>query len=191
MMQTITILDSQILLWIQQNLHTNGATAFWEFMTDLGNKGFLWILIILGLLIRKRSRFVGLTASLAFVMNTLVCNGILKHLVARPRPFSMFTDIVPLIMPPTDFSFPSGHTSISFAIAFVLYALLPRRWGIPAVVTAFLIGLSRLYLEFHYPSDVLAGAIIGFAVAKLAVGFMKKRKPVAIPAALQGSTELH
>lgn len=139
MMQTMTFLDAQLLLWIQQNLRSDAATVFWEFMTDLGNMGFLWILITVGLLIRSKTRSIGLTAALAIVLNTVISNGILKLWVARPRPFSTFTEIIPLITPPVDFSFPSGHTSSSFAVAFVLFALLPRRWGVGALVTAALI----------------------------------------------------
>ena len=176
MMQMITALDARLLLLIQQDLHSEAATVFWEFMTDLGNMGILWIFIILLLLCRRRTRLTGWTAALAFLLNTVACNGILKLWVARPRPFTVFTEIVPLIPPPADFSFPSGHTSCAFAVAFVLYALLPRRWGVTALVTATLIGLSRLYLEVHYPTDVLVGVLIGFAAAKLALWIMEKRK---------------
>lgn len=69
MMQTMTFLDAQLLLWIQQNLRSDAATVFWEFMTDLGNMGFLWILITVGLLIRSKTRSIGLTAALAIVLN--------------------------------------------------------------------------------------------------------------------------
>lgn len=174
MMQTITFLDSQILLWIQQNLRSNMATVFWEFMTDLGNMGLLWILVAVGLLLRRRTRSIGFTAALAIVMNTVISNGILKLWVARPRPFVTYADIIPLITPPVDFSFPSGHTSSSFAVAFVLFALLPRRWGVGALVAAALISLSRLYLGVHYPTDVLTGVLIAYGVSKMAVWAVKK-----------------
>ncbi len=174
MMQTMNFLDAQLLLWIQQNLRSDAATVFWEFMTDLGNMGFLWILITVGLLIRSKTRSIGLTATLAIVLNTVISNGILKLWVARPRPFTTFSEIIPLITPPVDFSFPSGHTSSSFAVAFVLFALLPRRWGVGALVTAALISLSRLYLGVHYPTDVLTGVLIGYGVAKMAVWAVKK-----------------
>lgn len=191
MMQTMTFLDAQLLLWIQQNLRSDAATVFWEFMTDLGNMGFLWILITVGLLIRSKTRSIGLTAVLSIVLNTVISNGILKLWVARPRPFSTFTEIIPLITPPVDFSFPSGHTSSSFAVAFVLFALLPRRWGVGALVTAALISLSRLYLGVHYPTDVLTGVLIGYGVAKMAVWAVKKWEARRISASQWHSAKLY
>lgn len=174
MLQTITSLDSQILFWIQQNIRSDSATLFWEFMTDLGNIGILWIFVTLILLFRKKTRTAGITAALAILMDTVISNGILKTWIARPRPFLTYTDIMPIIPPPTDFSFPSGHTAIAFAVAFVIYELLPRRYSIPALVTAALIGMSRLYLGVHYPTDILAGILIGFAIAKTAVWLIQK-----------------
>ncbi|MEQ8196949.1 MAG: phosphatase PAP2 family protein, partial [Clostridiaceae bacterium] len=64
-----------------------------------------------------------------------------------------------------DYSFPSGHTGSSFAAAVIFFLTLPKKYGIPAMVLAFLIGLSRLYLGVHYPSDVISGAIIGTIIA--------------------------
>lgn len=169
MWQTLNTFDSQILFWIQENIRNDSATVFWEFMTDLGNTGLLWIFMALFLLLRKKTRQTGLAASLAIAINTVISNGILKLWVARPRPFLTYTDLTPMIPPPTDFSFPSGHTSCAFAVAFVLYEYLPKRYSIPILAVAAFIGLSRLYLGVHYPSDVLAGVLIGFAVAKIAV----------------------
>lgn len=174
MLQTITNLDYQILLWIQQNLRSEMATDFWESMTDMGNAGIFWLAVALVLLARRKTRFVGAAASLAIFLDVIITNGILKLLIARPRPFLTDTDITPLIPPPAGFSFPSGHSVSSFAVAFVLYQLLPKRYGIPAVIIAVLIALSRLYLGVHYPSDVLAGLFIGFAISKAAIWLTQK-----------------
>jgi len=75
---------------------------------------------------------------------------------------------MPLIAKPTDFSFPSGHTASSFAIACVIFRMLPNRYGSPAMILAFLIGFSRLYVGIHYPSDVLFGMISGIGISYLA-----------------------
>ncbi len=173
-LQTITNLDYQILIWIQQNLRSDMATDFWESMTDMGTAGIFWLAIAAVLLMRKKTRLVGAAASLALFLDVVLTNGILKLLVGRPRPFLTDTDIIPLIPPPAGFSFPSGHSVSSFAVAFVLYQMLPKRFGIPAVVIAVLIALSRLYLGVHYPSDVLAGLFIGFAISKAAIWLAQK-----------------
>lgn len=168
--------ESAALLWIQMHLRSEGATAFWESMTDLGNSGFLWIAIVMALLVWKKTRQVGTTAFLSLVINVAVTNGLLKLWVARPRPFTTYEEIIPLIAPPLDFSFPSGHSAASFAVAFVLYQKLPRKYGIPALAVAVLIAFSRLYLGVHYPSDVLAGVMVGFLASQAALYLMKKGK---------------
>ena len=85
----------------------------------------------------------------------------LKPMVARPRPYETWTDMVLLISRPSDFSFPSGHTCAAFACALILLWMLPRGQGIPFVILAALIGFSRLYLGVQYPSDVLGGFLVG------------------------------
>ena len=161
--------EAEILLWIQQYMRSDIATLFWEEITDLGNGGLIWIILAVGLCLYKKTRGVGATAALAILLNVIVTNGILKLWVARPRPFTTFEAINPLIAPPADFSFPSGHSACSFAVAFVLYQLLPKRYGIPALGLAACIGLSRLYLGVHYPTDVLAGVGIGCLAAEMAI----------------------
>ena len=174
MLQFSTNLDYQVLIWIQQNLRGSMATDFWESMTDMGNAGIFWLAVIVILLVRKKTRFAGAASFLALCLDVIITNGILKLLIARPRPFLTNTDITPLIPPPAGFSFPSGHSVSSFAVAFVLYQLLPKRYGVPAVIIAVLIALSRLYLGVHYPSDVLAGMIIGLVISKTAIWLTKK-----------------
>ena len=93
-------------------------------------------------------------------------------MVGRIRPYDLlgFSILVP---PLADFSFPSGHTSSSFAAATAIYAM-NRKWGIVAYVFAVLMGISRLYLGVHFPTDVLAGAVIGFVMAKLTLWVLGK-----------------
>ena len=68
-----------------------------------------------------------------------------------------------LVAIPKDYSFPSGHTMHSFIVAAVLMHY-DKRLGIPALVMAFLVGISRMYLYVHFPTDVLAGAVLGTAI---------------------------
>jgi undecaprenyl-diphosphatase len=86
-------------------------------------------------------------------------------MVARTRPYN-FGDVVLLIEEPQDYSFPSGHTTASFALAFVLLMekLKLNRINIyiPILVLATLVGFSRLYLYVHYPTDILASVVIAY-----------------------------
>ena len=105
------------------------------------------------------------------LLGSLVFNNmIVKNIVARPRPYRMIEALSILIPEPGEYSFPSGHTSSSFAAGVVLYLMLPKKYGIPAMVLAFLIGISRLYVGVHYPTDVLGGMVMGTLIA---VGVVK------------------
>lgn len=96
----------------------------------------------------------------ALALEVLCCNLILKPFVARIRPCDINTAVHLLVPRPDDFSFPSGHTGASFAATSALY-FSRSRLRFPALVSAVLIGFSRLYLYVHYPTDVLAGAVLG------------------------------
>lgn len=161
-------MDGQILIWIQENLRFAFLTPVMKFITHLGDAGFFWILLTLGLLIFKKTRRVGVMSAVALLGALLIDNIILKNLVGRIRPYEVVEGLQCLIGAQKDFSFPSGHTGSSFASAVVCFKELPKRYGIPLLVLAFLIAFSRLYVGVHYPTDVLAGMVIGTLVALLA-----------------------
>jgi undecaprenyl-diphosphatase len=98
-------------------------------------------------------------------ITTSLLNALFKYAVQRDRPPTIILDPKPLMEVPTTSSFPSGHTSTSFACAYVISRLAPRL-TIPVFVLAALIGFSRVYVGVHYPLDVIAGAIFGLIVAK-------------------------
>lgn len=171
-------LDGDILLFIQQYLRNDFLTPIFKFITSLGNYGWFWIVLSLMLLVPRKTRWIGITALIALIIGTLITNVILKNMVARIRPYEVVDGLVLLVEKQKDFSFPSGHSCASFAAAMVYYRMLPRRWGIPAVVLAALISFSRLYVGVHYPTDVLAGIMIGcfaaWAACKIRDTFLVK-----------------
>ena len=97
---------------------------------------------------------------ISLAINAFFTNITLKDLIARPRPFHVSDEILPLIALPSSFSFPSGHTSGSLTAALALYKTTPKKYGVPAVILAALIGISRIYVGVHYPTDVLGGVVI-------------------------------
>ena len=162
-------MDLEILLWIRDSLHTPFTEAFFPAVSFLGNAGLIWLITAAVLLCVRRWRRVGvlLIAALAF---TFVCNDlVIKPLVARPRPFLDHPELFLLIEPPSSWSFPSGHSASSFSAAAVLLWEGRRPWGIAALVLAALIAFSRAFLFVHYPSDILIGSLIGFALGSLCV----------------------
>ena len=128
-------------------------------VTHLGDHGIFWILFALALLCIPRTRRLGVCVALALILDLLLCNVLIKPLVARPRPYAL-REIELLIDAPKDFSFPSGHAAAAFAAASAL-ALRRSRLTVPALLLALVICFSRLYLYVHYPTDVLAGIFLG------------------------------
>lgn len=156
----ITNIELSILLFIQENLR-GAMNGFWIFITSLGDGGWFWIAIGVMLLFFKKTRTAGFTLLIALLINSCLTNLTLKDLFARPRPYTQTTELVTLIERLSSYSFPSGHTSVSFSGALVLYRMMPKKIGIPAVILAALIGFSRLYVGVHYPTDVLGGIVVG------------------------------
>lgn len=112
--------------------------------------------------VKKQAIFIGE----AFLVNAFITTA-LKHTIKRHRPFKTYTDIDQAAST-VGYSFPSGHTSSAFATATSL-SLAYHKWYViaPSFVWASAVGYSRMHLGVHYPSDVVAGAIIGSGSAYL------------------------
>lgn len=166
-MQGLTTLDFQILHAIQRNFSCSVLDFLMPKITALGNGGILWILLAILLLILPKTRKNGIQLGVGCVGCGLIGNLFLKNVIARNRP-CWIEDHTMLIAMPTDFSFPSGHTMVSFAAATVLWHW-NRKVGIAAYLLAAVIAFSRLYLFVHFPSDVFAGAVIGILIGIAAI----------------------
>lgn len=153
--------DGAILLWIQEYLRGTVLNAFFTFYTALGNTGMLWLVVSVAMLCFKKTRKAGAAALFALAIGFVCTNIVLKPLVQRTRPWLVVEGLTVLISEGDPYSFPSGHTCASFAAACAWRPYLPERWGNTAVVFAVLMGFSRLYVGVHFPSDVLAGALVG------------------------------
>ena len=158
MLEFIQSADWSILHWIQENLRCGALDALLPKLTLLGEAGAIWIAVAMGLLLTKKYRKYGVCLSLALVAGLLICNVGLKNIVARPRP-CWLESIDLLVKNPRDYSFPSGHTWSAVAGAWVATAAL---------------AFSRLYLFVHFPSDVLAGALMGALLGLLATALQKR-----------------
>lgn len=171
-MEWLQDFDISILLFIQEYIRVEAWDSFWKVITFLGNGGWFWLAFSFLLIILKKTRIIGVTSLLSIGLGALITNLILKNLVARIRPYELTTAIIPLIAKPTDYSFPSGHTTASFACACICYRMLPKRYGIPILFLAILIAFSRLYVGVHYPTDVAGGILVGWIGSWFAYRFI-------------------
>lgn len=158
--------DWSILHWIQETLTCPLFDVLMPKITLLGNGGAVWLLAAGGLLCTKKYRRQGLILLGGLAAGVLVGNVCLKNLVARPRPCWLDESVRLLIASPTDYSFPSGHT-LSSVIGATILTKTDQRFGYAAIPLAALIAFSRLYLYVHFPSDVLAAAVLGIAIGLL------------------------
>ena len=182
------------ILDLLQKLHTPIGDQVMCTITKLGNAGAIWIMLTLILLLIPKTRRCGAVLTVALIINTILCNGIIKPFVARPRPCDVNMAIQLLIPRPSDWSFPSGHTSAAFASASALFfhayssigaavsesrTAAKKVWK-PVLLLAFLIAFSRLYLYVHYPTDVLGGVLLGllsgYIGSRLVLWLMDRKK---------------
>ncbi len=172
-MKEILQLDYALLDAIAAQLQNALFDVLMPFFSRISAHGELWILLGLLLLCIPGQRKRGLSLWLALLLSVLVCNLLLKNWVARPRPFELREGIELLVRAPGGFSFPSGHTSASFAAAFALF-FQRSKLAAPALILAALIAFSRLYLYVHFPTDVLGGILLGLLLGYAATKLFSK-----------------
>jgi undecaprenyl-diphosphatase len=165
MLEFLWNLDGNILLFLQEYVRNPVLTPVMKVITTLGNGGAIWIALTILLLAIPKTRKIGCMSLIALLGTLLVNNMLLKNLVARTRPYEVIEGLTYIVRKPSDYSFPSGHAGCSFSAACIMYRRLPRRYGVPALILAILISVSRLYVGVHYPSDVLFGVISGIAIS--------------------------
>ncbi len=167
-------IDDLILLSFRQNGNTSipvGPAWLMDFMTDISSLGSVSIIVAVTLFV-SGCMIVKKNFNLLWIILFAAIGGglldlLLKYLFARPRP-----EIVPHLVNVESWSFPSGHSVMSAVIYLSLAVIfipvdmdrsIKKYILTSAVIISFLIGVSRIYLGVHYPSDVLAGWMLGTA----------------------------
>lgn len=172
-------------LYALQDIRTPALDTVMAFLSDLGNNGILWMAIALLLIILPKWRRGGLQMAASMLFCFIVGNLILKNAVGRLRPCQIDTTIDLIVKIPYDSSFPSGHTLHAMTASLSLY-FINKKWGIPALVLAVLIAFSRMYNFMHFPTDVLAGAVLGIAGACLMQWIFARKEVQVEQAAIEG-----
>lgn len=130
--------------------------------TQLSNAGITWVLVALLLIWSPKNRKSGLVLISALITQLILIEIGLKHAIGRLRPAKALDEITlrDMLTDIDSFSFPSGHSMVSFLGADFLGRRFPT-WRLPLLVIALIIALSRPVVGAHYPSDIFVGAILG------------------------------
>lgn len=135
-------------------------------ITNLGGLFFSTLLIIILLLFAgDKYRLMGFEMFIVLIFSQAIVHS-LKRLLSRERPYKILEQLNTFGINLKDYSFPSGHTAASFSIATTIAVNLPHL-SILVFILAIIVGISRIYLGVHYPTDVVAGMFIGLVIAFL------------------------
>jgi len=169
-LERITRWDEALALRLNRAGRSRWVHAPFRVISRLGD-GIAWYALMLALLLRFGTDAA--PAVLHMIVAGLTCTALYKWLkgrTLRPRPYESHPGILPFAAPLDHYSFPSGHTL--HAVAFSLVAVAYYPWlAWLAVPFTLLVATSRVMLGLHYPSDVVAGALIGATVAGVSFTF--------------------
>ena len=149
--------DLKILRFMRTRGHSPGLESAAKALGKAGNHGAVWVVLGVALALLDPSRRESWLICAALGPLAIVLNYAIKLAVRRPRP--VLEGLPPLGGAPSSLSFPSAHALSSFAVATAMFRVDPATAG--ALFVALAISLGRPYLGMHYPSDVLAGALLG------------------------------
>ena len=163
----------QAVLGMMQLMRCSFLDSFVVYLSYITTSGILWIVLGVVLLFVRRTRATGIVLLASLTVVFLTGDLLLKHVVDRARPFAVDTSIALLIKAPSGASFPSTHSCLAAASTVVLFAR-NKVLGFVALALTLCIAFSRLYLYVHYPTDVLAGLLLGVLCALLVLHIFRK-----------------
>jgi undecaprenyl-diphosphatase len=177
-MDALLAIDTYLLLAINHLPHSDILNTIAHICSGVGQWGTIWVVVAIILFYREEVRdhlfFIPFIA-VGFLSG--ISEVILKWIIARPRPTSDMG--VYVLADPGNYSFPSTHATVSFAFAYICTVVEPKL-RVLVYTFAVVISLSRIYLGVHYPSDILAGALLGTGVGMIVrhieLNFLRSKK---------------
>lgn len=165
-------IDNRTLQYVNRKFQNSLLDKIMPIITATADGGMIWMVVSACLLINKDNRVNGTMVISSLLLSTILGEGIIKHIIKRKRPFIDEEGNDLLIAKPITYSFPSGHTSSSFAAVGILIAT-SNSLSICFLIWAILIGFSRIYLKVHYFTDVFIGMILGIICSSIIVNVFK------------------
>ncbi len=167
----MSVSELDVLIWIRDNMSNAFLDLASEAADILASGAAVYCLALL-LMVPRRTRELGILVFAAEAVCDILFEVPLKEVTARDRPFMEYP--VNLLIPaPTNYSFPSGHTANASVLALSVL-IYDRKWGAASLVWAAFVAFSRLYLFVHWPTDVLAGALVAAVCVWAVRGLMKR-----------------
>ena len=182
MIDSLLIADGAVRAWLVTH-HTPWLDQIMWLLSVAGVGGSIWVAIaaVMASWV-PRLRAPAWQVVLAVVLAQAIVDWTVKPIIARPRPFVADTRARVVGYHPETYSFPSGHTTTSFAAATVLAFAITRRRAAVTWALASAVAISRIYIGVHYPLDVAVGALVGVLIGILVTGgraWYIRRSPVA------------
>lgn len=156
--------DDRVIHFMNQTIRCKFFDFFFYHVTNLAGPTALVLFCTVPMpFLKSTGRLVLLEVIGALILSGIVVQ-ILKRIFMRNRPYWILKELNTLGLDLSDYSFPSGHTTAGFSLGTVLALNFPE-YGVFFILFACIIGLSRMYLAVHYPTDVMAGMVIGVVSA--------------------------
>ncbi|SCY30218.1 phosphatase PAP2 family protein [Alkaliphilus peptidifermentans] len=160
--------DISLFYLFNRKIHCDFLDFLMKNITHLGSTTFTTLLsLFLFFYPKEEVRLIG-TKMMISLLTTVLIVQFIKRTVNRPRPYITFSDIIPINPPNCSYSFPSGHTCAAFSMAIILSKNFPPH-SLVFITLAIMVGLSRIYLGVHYPTDTIIGATLAFIASNLLI----------------------
>lgn len=171
MLKALIALDSISLLWFNRLQCHSPLTKSFRIISHSGD-GYLYLAITLIVLMQPSPHHLlfiqAVLLGFLFEIPSFIC---LKQILKRNRPFNVLSFCQPAVKPSDQFSMPSGHTAAAFLMACIIAFCFPS-FSLIAYIWASLIGVSRVFLGVHYPTDIVVGALLGYGCATLSLSLL-------------------
>jgi undecaprenyl-diphosphatase len=168
-------IDLVVFYFINHTITNNFLDKLMPFITEIRNWYLVYIFLFTWLFWKggKKGRIAAITLIIAIILSDQISSHILKELFSRTRPCQALDNVRLLVTCGSGKSFPSSHAVNNFVAATIL-SYFYKQYKIIYFSIASLMALSRVYVGVHYPSDIIAGALLGFLVAWLLIYMLKK-----------------
>jgi len=161
--------DVDLLFFFNHKIQKNALDTFMKLITHLGSLGFaVGFPIVLMLAPNAQARSLGFHLAFSLLISSIVVFSI-KLLIRRARPFESFENIKTLFIPKDKNSFPSGHTCAAVTIGMTISQSASSIASTFFIGLSVLVGISRMYLGVHYPSDVVFGGTIALVTVSIII----------------------